>query len=425
MSLVSATAARAVTTATRLRSAHALALAGLLAPPLATVAPLGLAPLLAAAAVAALALGGYRELWRLDVIRTLVVTLALLGVLGTASALWSIVPFHSFLEGLRFFLICGAGLVMIATALGLDDRDRERVSGWFLTGILVAVLILIAAAILRVFWDPPPSEGGLARWLRHFTVFDRGATTLSLAIWPALLALQGRSKRWVSAALIVVILLVVLTLKSRTAMLCLVLALALWPLARAFPRACAGVVAVGLVLLVAAFPAMPLTTDAVVRIHQAAPRLDNSAIHRFAIWHFAIDRITERPLLGWGLDASRALPGGNEKVDDPGLSEIARAGAVWMPLHPHNAALQWRLELGLPGAALATLAVLVILWRVSSPAAGPPGVQAAALSLAAAALVIAMLSYGFWQAWWQCSLWLIAALAIAAAPRPSQPMATR
>ena len=407
------------------RPGHALALAGLLSPPLATVAPLSLAPLLAVAAVAALALGGYRELWRLDGMRTLVAMLTLLGLFGASSALWSIIPLHSLLEGFRFLIICGAGLVLTATALALEPVERQRVARWFLWGFLVALVILGAAAVLRVFWDPPRAEGGVARWLRHFTVFDRGATTLTLAFWPALLVLAGGRRRWAVAAVILVTLAIVLALKSRTAMLCLVIALALWPFAYRFPRACGTLIAAGLVGLVAVFPALPFTMDTVVRIHQAVPRLDNSAIHRFSIWHFAIDRIAERPLLGWGLDASRALPGGSELVDDPRLPEIAKAGGVWMSLHPHNAALQWRLELGLPGAALATIALVWILWRASSPAVGPPATRATALALVAAALVVALLSYGFWQAWWQSSLWLIAAFVIAAAPRPLDPAAER
>jgi len=413
-----------VTTTKRIRPGHALALAGLVMPPLATVAPLAVATLLPIAAIGALALGAHRELWRLDGIRTLVVTLALLGLLGTASALWSIIPLHSFLEGLRFLVICGTGLVLIATGLGLEDSERDRVTRWFLCGCVIALAILSAAAILSALWNPPRSAGEVARWLRGFTVFDRGATTLALALWPTFLALTGRGKRWAVAVLILVALAVLFTLKSRTAMLCLVVALALWPVAHALPRACGAIIAAGLLVVVAAFPALPLSMDAVVKIHQAVPRLDNSAIHRFSIWHFAIDRIAERPVLGWGLDASRALPGGSNVVDDPRLPEIAKAGGRWMPLHPHNAALQWRLELGLPGAALATLVAVWILWRVSLPAVGPPATRAAMLSLMAATVVVAMLSYGFWQAWWQSSLWLIAALAVAAAPRAPRAVET-
>src|SRR5579883_2632305 len=227
-------------------------------------------------------------------------------------------------------------------------------------------------------------------------------------------ALQGRGKRLLSLLLVVVTLGVLLTLRSRSAMLAVVMAMAVWPVARLLPRAAATLIGAGLIALVA------------VRIHQAVPRFDNSAIHRFLIWHFAIDRIAEKPLLGWGLDASRALPGGSEPIEEPRLPELLHGGTLWMPLHPHNAALQWRVELGLPGAALATLVVLYILWCASAPETGPPALRAASLAAVAGALVVAMLSYGFWQAWWQSSLWLIGALMVALAPGlPSAPSAER
>jgi O-antigen ligase len=246
---------------------------------------------------------------------------------------------------------------------------------------------------------------------------------LALAAWPVMLVLLGRGKRLASIVLVLATLAVLLCLRSRSAMLCLLLAMAVWPVARMLPRASATLIGAGLIGLVAIFPALPLTVDAVVTIHEAAPRLDNSAIHRFLIWHFAIDRIADRPLLGWGLDASRALPGGSERVQEPRLPELA-PGTLWMPLHPHNAILQCRLELGLPGAVLGSLVVLYLLWHVSAPETGPPAVRATSLAVIVGSVVVAMLSYGLWQAWWQSSLWLIGALMVAIAPamRPEPSM---
>jgi len=412
--------------ATRWQPGHAIALAALLMPSVATVAPLAMATLLPLAAVGALVLGGYRELWRVDAVRPLVILLALLGLTGAASAAWSIIPLHSLLEGLRFLVICAVGLVLIAAAAGLDAEERAGVQRMLLYGFVLALVILAAAGLARLWFDPLPPDGLLTRWLRKFAVFDRGATVVALAAWPAVLALQGRGKRLLSLLLVVVTLGVLLTLRSRSAMLAVVMAMAVWPVARLLPRAAATLIGAGLIALVAILPSLPLTTDVVVRIHQAVPRFDNSAIHRFLIWHFAIDRIAEKPLLGWGLDASRALPGGSEPIEEPRLPELLHGGTLWMPLHPHNAALQWRVELGLPGAALATLVVLYILWCASAPETGPPALRAASLAAVAGALVVAMLSYGFWQAWWQSSLWLIGALMVALAPGlPSAPSAER
>ena len=76
---------------------------------------------------------------------------------------------------------------------------------------------------------------------------------------------------------------------------------------------------------------------------------------RVAIWRFTTERVVERPWLGWGMDASRMWPG-------------------VIPLHPHNAALQVWLELGVVGAACAAVAI--------------------------AYLTIGALSFGVWQEWW-------------------------
>jgi len=399
----------------RARPGHVLALAGLLMPPLAAAAALSLAPLLAVVALGTLTLGGYRELWRLEALAGLVIALALLGIVGTASAAWSIIPLHSFLEGMRFLAICAGGLVVIAVALSLDTQERDRAFRWLVLGVVLALVILALAALARFLWDPVPAGTPLARWLRGFTLFDRGATTLALAVWPAALGLSHRGKRLAAALLLIAALAVILALRSRSAMLCLLVGLVVCTLAWWRPRLAAGTIGAGLLALAVVFPAAPLGIDTVARIHEAVPRLDNSMIHRLAIWHFAIDRIAERPILGWGLDASRALPGGADIIEDPRLPELNRPDAPWMPLHPHNAALQWRLELGLPGTALASFVVLWLLWRIGWAAAVPPGALASSLALVAGALVVAMVSYGFWQAWWQSSLWLMGALSIALA----------
>ena len=384
------------------RPATALAAAGLLMPPSAALAPLALAPLLPIAALAALAMGGRHDLARLLAMRPLVTLLALIGLWGTASAAWSILPSHSFLEGLRFLAICAGGLVLVATGLGLDQAEREQVRRALLCGFGIGLLLLAAAALAHALWQPLPTDNAIARWLQRFTRFDRGATTLALAVWPLSLGVTGRHRVLWLAALLVATLVVVLALASHAAMLCLLAALATWPIARLLPRATAAALGTALIALAAILPAFPLSMGMVAHVHDALPSLSGSVIHRLAIWHFAIDEIAQRPLLGWGLDAARALPGGSALIQDPRLPELARAGALWMPLHPHNAVLQWRLELGLPGAALCTLVVLWLLGRLGSASTAPPEARARALALVAGALLVALVSYGFWQAWWQC-----------------------
>lgn len=156
-------------------------------------------------------------------------------------------------------------------------------------------------------------------------------------------------------------------------------------------------------LLVAAVPALPLE------------RLPASGLHRMLIWDFAAARIAERPLVGWGMEASREIPGGHDqpnaealdrmRVADPALRRwFSEPHVQILPLHPHNGALQLWLELGAIGAAIAAL----LAWFLGVAAARAPS-PAAATGVLASAAVTAMLSFGAWQAWWVAAMLLATA----------------
>jgi hypothetical protein len=116
------------------------------------------------------------------------------------------------------------------------------------------------------------------------------------------------------------------------------------------------------------------------------------------------------------MEASRAIPGHR---DSPAPAALARfgldgpatpgwiAGAQLLPLHPHNGALQLRLELGWPGVLLAAMlaAALALACR-----------NAVAVAVLAAGAVTAMLSFGAWQEWW-VGAELLALAAVAGIPR--------
>src|SRR5262249_1513342 len=88
-----------------------------------------------------------------------------------------------------------------------------------------------------------------------------------------------------------------------------------------------------------------------------------SLAHRRAIWAFAAARIAERPWLGWGLDSSRDIPGGHAAYSP---------GTEMLPLHPHDAAIQLWLELGVPGMLLGAAFVAALMRRLARLAAGGP-----------------------------------------------------
>jgi O-antigen ligase len=109
------------------------------------------------------------------------------------------------------------------------------------------------------------------------------------------------------------------------------------------------------------------------------------------IWTFVSARMTEKPLFGWGLDASRTFKG-------------------HIPLHPHNAALQLWFELGAVGAVLGALIWTFIFWRFAEASRSRRLYAAAGCATAWSALIIGAFSFSLWQEWWIC----LAALSFAA-----------
>jgi len=141
------------------------------------------------------------------------------------------------------------------------------------------------------------------------------------------------------------------------------------------PKVLAGVSAAAFLLAPAiAKGAFVLGLDA-----RLTPYLSESWLQRLGYWRKAVDWIQARPLPGWGLDASRAF--------GPGIQ-----------LHPHDAALQVWMELGLIGAVAAAIVWASIFSGLSRPRRTPAA--AAATATSAAYLAFGAVSFGVWQEWW-------------------------
>ena len=132
-----------------------------------------------------------------------------------------------------------------------------------------------------------------------------------------------------------------------------------------------------------------------------------SAEHRIKIWEFTAGKISQKWFTGWGMNASKDIPGGQLILyADSGL-DYGKA----LPLHPHNAILQIWLELGFPGIFMYLgLGVFII---VSATNRNRSKIESSMiLGQFITILVIANLSFGAWQAWWMATLWLSAALMV-------------
>ncbi|MEM7122359.1 MAG: O-antigen ligase family protein [Pseudomonadota bacterium] len=127
--------------------------------------------------------------------------------------------------------------------------------------------------------------------------------------------------------------------------------------------------------------------------------------HRQTIWDASLQRFTEAPIFGWGIDVIDKLPGANDIV--PG------SGVEFIPSHPHNWAIEVLAETGVVGFAAMSVALIVL--AVGGIRAtrrdGAPG--ATLLAVCAIFFLVSLISYSFWAFWWQATFVLMASLAIA------------
>jgi O-antigen ligase len=340
-----------------------------------------------------------------------------LGLWGAASAAWAAEPGRALSTGLS---LAGMALLAGGAARALEAGDETARRG-LARALAIGLVIGLGAAALDALSGnairaavrglaevPPTLAFGLKPAASVMALLLPLAVALPWPLLPRALLLGGGAA-------------VIIALPGDTAKIAAVLgvaaALAALRAPRLVPRAIGGGLAACVLLmplLVAAVPALPVE------------RLPISALHRMLIWDFTAARIAERPVLGWGMEASREIPGGRgnppaEVLDRMRVTDPARR--AWfaephvqiLPLHPHNAALQVWLELGAVGAALA--AALAWLLGVAAARATCPAAAAGALASGA---VTAMLSFGAWQAWW-IAAGLLAAAACAGCLRCGAP----
>lgn len=383
-----------------------------LLPPIGIYFPLGMAPMLVATAIAALLLTP-RHCW--DFLREqsiLLTMLIALGLWAILTALWSILPDHSAFEGVRFITLSLTGLLTVAGLKSLTAEQR--------LGIVKLMAIMVIATVVFFLLDLRLGLAIVRFVLRRgpdypipFEHFDRGTTVLVMLFWPMAFVLWRTDHRRLLAMMSVAELVALVVIPSSTNRLAALVGLLVWAVAYWRTRLIAALMAASVTLsaffapyaVLRAFP----TNEAAVTLHHAVPWLKFSALHRFLIWRFASERIVEKPWFGWGMDASRELPGHHARLIESLSEPIIPAVSEALPLHPHNAFLQWRVELGLPGLLLCIAIVVLVLWRCGK-GQGPAG--AVRLACAASGLTIGVLGYGAWQAWWLSTIWLAAALLV-------------
>ena len=312
------------------------------------------------------------------------IALVLLLVWCAIASAWSAEPVQSLVLAIRIGVIFAAGMILFAASAALGEAAKLRVGQWLIVGFAISLAYMAAEIgldypLLGSFKEADP--GNKAVW------FNRGAVALALIAWPLTAYLWERGVGWKAYAIPVVLGIGSAFLESESATLGFAVGVVIVLLMIAIPKAGR---AVAIAASVLAFVAMPFVAREMYRQgwHQA-DWLISSAQHRVEIWDFTLERIVEKPLLGWGFDASRhigALP-----------PKSAVSGRDLMALHPHSVPLQVLLELGAVGVVIVLGLLCLIAMRLEDVSG-----RARAFGQAAfvAALAMGAVAYGAWQNWW-------------------------
>ncbi len=385
-----------------------------LAVPLSVIAYHGLAPFAVLLALLGLAVLLDR---RGSVWPPLVPLLPFAGLLawGALSAFWSLDPEVSLQRWLKLVghFLLGA-VLLAAVSQGLAPKAARawatRVALWGGAGALavLAAHALSGGAFLIALGltTPHPDAASV------LPATNPAATVIAVFCGPVGLLVYRRYGAVTAIAAFTLTAVVVATFsQSLAAKVALAAALAVGGLVLWRSRAALRGLAVAVVTLVFLLPALRLVDPAPFSLLRTAAAsqgvtLPGSVIQRTYMYDFVLARIAERPLLGWGLETSSVLPGGQERVPHPTLDDHE-----FLTSHPHNGVLEVWVELGPVGA----LGYAAVLWLVVGAIRRHAADRATAAALAAAAtgyVVVGLFAYSIWSSWWIATGILATATAI-------------
>lgn len=384
---------------------YALAPMLVLAPALACVAPRSMAALYVVCTT--LSLGAYfwqnRKLPAVD--KKWFYAIAAFAGYGALSQLWTVNPDETLGKAIEIGFLFGLSVFLYGLLQSLTREQGERI------GQLIAVgLVLGATVYLFEYFNNFPLYD-LVRGGQSADVSDvkQNKAAFLIALWFYLsfpYFVPGRTwpYRFFYAAFYCLLVFMTFTSKSASSQIIItivpLIALVMWLLPARL------VLLTTLAVTSFITVAMPFGAVWVYRNtdwkYNAA--INDSVRSRIEIWDQAARRSFEKPLLGWGLDASPKLPNRDEVTVIPYIPDPKPIAH----LHPHNAPLQIWFEMGAVGIAAAVAFFVFLYRRILRLADAAP--QKYAAFLWSLTFLYTLSIWGIWQGWFTATLCLMAVL---------------
>lgn len=347
--------------------------------------------------------------------RLLIMLLALLIGWAALSNTWTINPDRGVKTAIRLVLVGVSLVFLVDAATRLNQAERQTFGQWLVSGTIVGLALtgmFIGFSNTLAEWFGLPIRTG-----HELDRLNRTASVIAILVWPVALTIAQLYGRYAAAAVIVLSAAALFLLAPSAPLVAFAIGIVIFVIAWFSQRWGKRLLFIGFAVAVAAVPFLDLMVPVINDWLITNILGPNSEVHRFLIWEFASQRIFEQPLFGWGLEASRNIPGGHDQLILFQFGENPTTGQA-MPLHPHNALVQIWLELGLVGLILTTALFSMVV--VSIPESMRNRAQPATMiATTACAFTIAELGFGIWQGWWMATLGLTAMIIVAGAPAGS------
>jgi exopolysaccharide production protein ExoQ len=323
---------------------------------------------------------------------------------GALSAFWSLIPANAVSTAAKF-----SGYFCVAILAGLIIRqateiEKRKIVFSTAFGLLITFpVVLLDVTLSGGIWDLYKS------YEFNPNVYSRGTAITACLLFPLAVGLFRYIAPWRAIVFILICLGMIFGLYMEAAKLAvalgaIVFALVRWQRKLFWPVV---LIPVAIAIVFPAFFMTSLTEQQQCKLHYTM----DSAYHRVMIYQFGTKNILEKPIAGWGMDSSRSIPGGAQKtqsincVRPDGQPTTLSIGGK-LPLHPHNAAVQIWLELGLIGTLLLAVSVLVLIRRFERNNLDDQGRAVVAATFCSICLIY-NISFGLWQSWLMFSMILL------------------
>ena len=324
---------------------------------------------------------------------------------GALSTIWSINPLDSILLSARLLLIFLFGFFWCQYLLNLETHQRQKISNMLFYGVVISLFFLLIDYLLGNPWqhlfNKSPAKA-----------LAQASLTFSLVLWPCAWHLYKKFNIGVAILFIIFLYIILKFLDCDSGRVAIIMGIIGYVFFQLLPKLS---MKLGFLLIPTLSLTAPFLTLLLLTPHNIETITNNlhefSYIHRLHIWRSVSEKIIQKPILGYGLDSSRNPSFGDEEVSWKFIEktgEILNSTTSIIPMHPHNAPLQWWLELGGIGALLGTILMLKFLKLAQSLKRRSS--TATAMALFCSTCVIAWVNLGFWQNWWLATLWLIGGL---------------